>query len=186
MQQIHTPEKGCILAAEPFLGDPSFERTVILLTEHNEEGTVGFVLNKPLEFKIDVLLPDFPESDVTANYGGPVQQDNLYYLHTLGELLPGSIEVMEGLWWGGDLEVLKDLIRNEGIEPNSIRFFLGYSGWGPGQLEMEMDQQSWVIFKGSPDWLFHKDGEDIWKKLLLHLGGSYQIWANSPTDPILN
>ena len=103
-------EKGVILLAEPFMADPDFKRAVILICEHHPQGTLGFVLNKPTEFNIDELVEDFPEFETKIYYGGPVQTDRLHYLHNLGDLLSDSLEISEGVWWGGDFDELQFLI----------------------------------------------------------------------------
>lgn len=186
MEPLDNPNKGDLLVAEPFLGDPSFERTVIFLTEHNEEGTLGFVLNKPLEMTINQVLSDFPDFDAPVYYGGPVQQSNIFYVHNKGHLLPGSTHIKEDIYWGGDIDDLRELVNVGTITPNDIRFFVGYSGWGDGQLASELKQRSWLVFESSPEIVFQSGNTEIWKQLLLNFGGNYVIWANSPSDPILN
>lgn len=178
---------GSLLAAEPFLGDPNFERSVILLTEYNEsEGSIGFVVNKPLDLDLDDIVIGFPSLQSTVYHGGPVQQDNLFFIHRKGDLLPGSQHISGDLYWGGDLEPLKEMIECKLITPNDIRFFLGYSGWGNGQLESEIEEKSWVVMEKNSLDIFDNQPSEMWKKVLLQLGGTYSLWANSPSDPTLN
>jgi putative transcriptional regulator len=119
--------KGQLLIAEPSIsGDLSFNRSVILLADHDEEGSVGFIINKPLKYTINDLLPEINASFKIYN-GGPVEQDNLYFIHNIPELIPNSIEISNGIYWGGDFESTKALINNGKINKNS--FFLGYTGW---------------------------------------------------------
>ena len=128
------PKKGCLLIAEPtILNDMSFNRSVILLTEHSEDGSVGFILNKPLAYSINDLIPEIDTNFVIYN-GGPVEQDNLYFLHNVPELIPDSIEISYGLYWGGNFETTKELINAGKLSKENIRFFLGYSGWETNQL----------------------------------------------------
>ncbi|MFN3755881.1 MAG: YqgE/AlgH family protein, partial [Flavobacterium sp.] len=103
-------QKGCLLIAEPsILGDVSFNRSVILLADHNENGSVGFILNKPLTYSLNDLIPDV-EASFTIYNGGPVEQDNLYFIHNIPDLIPDSIEISNGIYWGGDYETTKILL----------------------------------------------------------------------------
>ena len=126
--------KGKVLLAEPFMRDSNFKRAVVLMCENNEEGSLGFVLNKPLEdTKIDRLVPEFPEFDANVYFGGPVQTDTIHYVHNVGELLDDSVKITEGVYWGGDFEKLKFLISSGLVKPHNIRFFIGYTGWSSGR-----------------------------------------------------
>jgi putative transcriptional regulator len=137
--------KGQLLIAEPSIsGDLSFNRSVILLADHDEEGSVGFIINKPLKYTINDLLPEINASFKIYN-GGPVEQDNLYFIHNIPELIPNSIEISNGIYWGGDFESTKALINNGKINKNNIRFFLGYTGWEENQLQLEMISNSWML-----------------------------------------
>ena len=141
------PKKGCLLVAEPTISnDVSFNRAVILLTEHAKDGSVGFILNKPLTYSINDLIPEIEANFLVYN-GGPVEQDNLYFLHNVPELIPNSIEISYGLYWGGDFETTKNLINEGKVSKENIRFFLGYSGWESNQLEDEMEDNSWIILE---------------------------------------
>ena len=96
------PKKGHLLIAEPsILGDVSFNRSVVLLAEHNDEGSIGFILNKPLSYTINDLIPEIDASFKIYN-GGPVEQDNLYFIHNIPEVIPNSVEISNGIYWGGD------------------------------------------------------------------------------------
>lgn len=180
------PFKGSLLAAEPYLGDPNFERSVILLTEHEESGSVGFVINKPLEVQLDEITRNFPSIDTPVYHGGPVQQDSLFFIHNKGEILPGSNKIVKDLYWGGELEALKDFIENGIIGPDDIRFFLGYSGWDKEQLETELEEKSWIVLDPKAIDILHDSTEEMWKKIFLVAGGDYSLWADSPKDPSLN
>lgn len=182
---LEKPEKGLLLIAEPFLGDPSFDRSVILLTEHNEEGSVGFVLNRPLDLRIEQVMDAFPAYKPVLYYGGPVQQNNMYYLHNKGELIPDSTEIYPGLFWGGKIAAVKEMLASGLMNETEIKFFLGYSGWGKGQLEDEMSEKSWLVTEPTLD-ILAANPKTLWKDSLLNMGGDYQLWANSPSDPILN
>jgi putative transcriptional regulator len=180
-------EKGQLLIAEPsIIGDLSFNRSVILLADHNHDGSVGFILNKPLEYTINDLIPDIEASFKIYN-GGPVEQDNLYFIHTIPELITGSIEISNGIFWGGDFELTKSLINEGKINKENIRFFLGYTGWSANQLESELQSNSWIIatntYKSS---ILSKSSSQFWKEKIIELGGEYLIWSNAPENPILN
>jgi len=179
-------EKGKILIAEPLLGDPNFDRTVVLLADHNEEGTVGFVLNRPVDILFDDLVLDFPAFDADIFEGGPVQGDNLFYLHRKGDLIPGSEEIMDGVFWGGDLDVLKEMIALEMVLPSDIRFFLGYSGWSAGQLHNELEQKAWLVAESDAELVFETEVDGLWSTIMKQLGGEYALWHNAPMDPSLN
>ena len=186
IQVIDKPSKGSLLVAEPMLGDPNFDRSVVLLTEHNENGSVGFVLNRPLQLQLDDIVIGFPSLDCTVYHGGPVQQEHLYFLHNKGNLIPGSEHISGELYWGGDLEPLKEMINCGLVTSEDIRFFLGYSGWGVGQLNAELSEKSWLALENNGVNLFENDAVEMWKKILIEVGGNYPLWANSPSDPNLN
>src|SRR5210317_1650213 len=120
------PTKGKLLIAEPsILNDKEFNRSVIYLTEHNNDGCIGFILNKPTEFLLSDLIPEI-NCDFRVFSGGPVEQENLYFIHKLPELIPNSIKIDKNIYWGGDFNSLSDLLHNNQIDKNDIRFFLGY------------------------------------------------------------
>ncbi len=180
-------KKGNLLIAEPsIIGDLSFNRSVILLADYNTEGSVGFIINKPLKYTIHDLIPD-----ITARFkiynGGPVEQDNLYFIHNIPELIPNSIEISNGIYWGGDFESTKELINKGAINNDNIRFFLGYTGWDENQLENEMESNSWIITSNSyENKIIGKSATHFWKEQILELGGEYLIWSNAPENPYLN
>jgi len=180
-------KKGLLLVAEPsIIGDLSFNRSVILLADHNAEGSVGFILNKPLGYSIHDLIPEI-EANFKIYNGGPVEQDNLYFIHNIPDLIPNSIEISNGIYWGGDFESTKDLINEGKIKKNNIRFFLGYTGWDAQQLENEMAANSWIVSKNSyENKIIGKSTTHFWKEKILELGGDYVIWSNAPENPILN
>jgi putative transcriptional regulator len=181
------PAKGTILIAEPFLKDPNFSRTVILLCEHQEEGSFGFVLNRTIDNTLNELMPDrAADLDLPVWYGGPVQKDSLHFLHQYPDLIPGGANVADGVWWGGDFETAVDLLRSGGIERSKIRFFVGYSGWSGGQLDGEMQVNSWLTVEANRKLVFPSDPAQTWKDSLRLLGGEYEMMINFPTDPSLN
>lgn len=171
---------GKVLLAEPFMLDPNFKRSAVLLCEHTTEGSVGFIMNKPLNMRIDELIEDFPEFDSEVLFGGPVQTDTIHYIHNVGELLDDSIKVADGVYWGGDFEKLKFLITSDLVLPKNIRFFVGYSGWSDGQLNDEMGIGSWVIADMDANYLFKLKPSALWKKVMYNKGNAYTVIAQMP------
>lgn len=180
------PAAGILLIAEPFLKDPNFMRTVVILCEHKEEGSFGLVLNQKTEFTLDGLIENIANSQIPVYYGGPVEVNTLHILHQYGDAIPGSREIMKGVYWGGSFETIIELIQTETLDPNKIRFFLGYSGWGEGQLDEEMNQNTWLTVAATRKLIFLNDENEIWKESLKQLGGKYEMMVNFPIDPQLN
>lgn len=160
--------------------DPYFRRAVVLLCEHHDEGSVGFILNKSIDMSVNELVSDFPPFNAEVYYGGPVQTDTLHYVHNVGDLLDDSIRVAEGVWWGGDFEKLKILITNGLIEPKNVRFFVGYSGWSGGQLVEEMDYGSWVMAPMDANYIFRSKANQLWSQVMYNKGDLYEIIADMP------
>jgi putative transcriptional regulator len=180
------PEKGKILISEPFLPDTFFNRSIVYLTDHNTEGSVGFILNKKLDIKVKDAISGFDTCEDFLNMGGPVAPDTLHYLHTEGELIPKSVSVDGKIFWGGDIEVIKSLIAFKKLDKSKIRFFLGYSGWSKGQLDRELKENSWVIARIRSDVVMGNRGNDVWKMVLRGLKNKYRIWADFPESPDMN
>lgn len=177
---------GSILLAEPFLQGNYFSRSVVLLADYSEEGAFGVIVNKPMETKVNEILLDFPELDFPIYLGGPVQKDNIFFVHTLGDIIPESVNIFDDLYWGGDFEMVKELIKNKTINNNNIRFYIGYSGWVKEQLEEELKINSWVISKCKTSEIMSSDTSKLWSKLVKDLGPDYKEWVNYPINPILN
>jgi putative transcriptional regulator len=180
-------EKGKILIAEPsIIGDISFNRSIILLVENGNNGSIGFILNKPMNLNISDLIPEI-ESNFKIYNGGPVQQDNLYFIHKLSDLIPESIMISEGLYWSGNFEYVLKLIKKGEINKNDIRFFLGYSGWDSNQLNNELNNNTWILSENSHNKnIITAVDEVFWKNKMLDLGGEYSLWSNAPEHPSHN
>ena len=181
------PKKGKLLIAEPSLtGDVSFNRSVVLIAEHNEEGSVGFILNKPLDYDISDLVSEISVPFPVFN-GGPVEQDNLYFIHKVPHLINDSVEISDGIFWGGDFDATIALINNGAITNKDIRFFLGYSGWSSLQLVQELNSKSWIVVKNHYESeIIDKSVNSFWKEKMMELGGDYLLWSNAPENPSLN
>jgi putative transcriptional regulator len=180
------PEKGKILISEPFLPDSFFNRSIVYLTDHTEQGSVGFILNKKLDLKICDAIEGFEGWEENLNMGGPVAPDTLHYLHNLGKIIPKSVQVDKNLYWGGDIDTIRGLIKKTKIKNSQIRFFLGYSGWSAGQLERELKENSWVIATVKSDIVMDNRGDDTWKRVLRSLKNKYRVWADFPESPDMN
>ena len=178
------PQKGDILLAEPFMKDPHFKRAVVLLCEHNDDGSFGLVLNRKLDFNVDDVLPEFPIEKIDLYYGGPVSPDTLHFIHSYGDLIEGSIKLKEGLYWSGNFEQIKLMLETKSVTKEQFRFFVGYSGWGEGQLTDEMEINSWIISREFGE-IFVTE-EQLWENILKNMGGEYKFLSTFPEDPQLN
>jgi Putative transcriptional regulator len=180
------PGPGILLIADPFLKDPNFLRTVVLLCEHREEGSFGFVLNRKYENTLDELIPDLEGHELPVYYGGPVQMDTIHFLHQYPIEIPGGEEVMKGVYWGGDFSKAVEMLQAGLMDANKIRFYIGYSGWTNGQLAEEIREKSWLTVAANRKLIFQTSAEEVWKESLRHLGGDYEMLIHFPTDPQLN
>jgi len=183
---MNEPAPGTLLIADPFLKDPNFSRTVIVLCEHRQEGSLGFVINRQLEHKLEDVVPEAVGLTLPIYFGGPVQLDTLHFLHTYPDRIPGSHTLLDGVSWGGDFSLTLTLLRNGDLDPSRIRFYIGYSGWSGGQLDDELKGKSWLTAPATRKVVFHKRMEEVWKDSIRLLGGDYEILANFPIDPQLN
>ena len=182
-----SPKKGRLLLSEPFMGDPYFKRSVVLLTEHNNDGALGFILNKPLELTINEFIADFPEFNAQVYIGGPVQSESLFYLHSQGKFIEGSIEIVNNLWWSGNFDQLKQLIKDQQIFPHEIKFFIGYSGWDFDQLNREIEEEeSWLITNLKSENIKDLNDSELWQNTLQKMGKKQSLLSNFPEDPSLN
>jgi putative transcriptional regulator len=180
------PKKGMLLIAEPFMDDPYFKRSVVLLTEYSEDGSFGFMLNKPLEIKINEVMEDFPPFDAPIFMGGPVQSDSLFYIHTQGEIIKNSMKIADNLYWSGNFDQLKQLVKDQQIFPNEIKFFIGYAGWDHEQLISEIEDESWIISSLESKEINNLNDVDLWKTTLQKMGSKFSLISNFPEDPSLN
>ena len=179
--------QGKLIVSTPsILGDFNFRRSVILLASHKTSGSIGFILNKKLNYKLNDIVEDI-NIKFPLFYGGPVEQDNLFYLHRLGNVIPDSIKINSSLSWNGDFKFVTKLINENKIKLNDIRFFLGCSSWSNGQLEKELDEKSWEPFEiVSTEKVLKMKIQNMWKKCMISLGGKYRVWSNAPENPNFN
>lgn len=184
-----TPDQlasGIFLLANPFLPDPDFKRTVILIANHDGEGSLGFVLTRPSGYTLGDVSETFQDVDIPLYFGGPVELDTLHYVHRLGREIPGSRNIAPGIWWGGDVEMLVQKIQAGDLAESSYRFFIGYAGWGAGQLVHETSEKSWIITTAADEKLWPYAPDKLWRETLRGMGSEYAIVANFPEDPRLN
>lgn len=175
--------QGKLLVADPaILGDPSFHRAVVLLAQKSDKSALGFILNKLLNISLDALLPEI-EDPFPVFYGGPVDPDNLFYVHTEGDKIQNSIPIDDHWYWGGNFDDVVGKIQTKELNKNNIRFFMGYSGWDNEQLEQEMKSESWIVISIPKKKILSLPFDALWSKILFTLGGEYKVWAHSPENP---
>jgi putative transcriptional regulator len=180
------PQQGHILIAEPFLAGSYFNRSIIILASYNENGAIGFILNKKVDYPVEDLFVNFPDFDSEIHIGGPVGTDSVYFIHSLGDAIPGSIHIKENLYWGGDFDTLKMQIKLGLVNSQQVRFFLGYSGWEAGQLEEEIKENSWLVTDVPQADLMTIDENSMWAESVRAMGGKYKMWENFPENPLMN
>jgi putative transcriptional regulator len=179
------PQKGRIIISEPFLPGNFFSRSTVLLVDYSPKGAVGFILNKPIDNQINELLSIHPDFTPEVFVGGPVGNDSLFYIHTLGDMISGSIKVKDELYWGGDFEELKSAIASGKAKHDQIKFFVGYSGWSAGQLDDEITENSWLVTEADIKQIM-KSNQNFWLESVMKAGGHYKTWRNFPEDPNSN
>ncbi|WP_282039052.1 YqgE/AlgH family protein [Saccharicrinis aurantiacus] len=180
------PDKGTILIADPFLKGPYFSRSIVLLTEYGAHGAVGFVLNKTSHIFPDEIIDDLLSFKGELYIGGPVSSDTLHFIHKLGDKIPGALKISDSLYWGGEFEVLKELINKGKADASNVKFFAGYSGWSSGQLEEEINENSWIVTEMNEEFVMERGVDSIWRDSLSQLGGKYETWSKFPEDPTSN
>ena len=178
---------GRLLISEPFMMDPNFKRSVILLTEYSGIGAMGFVLNHQSEFLLGDILPDLAYTEIPVFIGGPVAGNTLHFIHRCPEKINGGVEIYDGIFWSGDFETVKTLLANYQLSENEIKFFAGYSGWVEGQLDTELTDDTWIVAnKFDQEMVFTHDEQNLWREVVIGLGNRYAHIANFPENPALN
>ncbi|MFA5972714.1 MAG: YqgE/AlgH family protein [Lentimicrobiaceae bacterium] len=180
------PAGGRILVSQPSLTDKFFNRSVVMLAEHGPDGSFGFIVNKPAKIKLSKVTAEFGSFDTELYLGGPVHVNNLFYVHSKGDIIKDSLKIIEGVFWGGDMDEIRKLISSGKLTEKDIRFYAGYSGWQPRQLEREMTENSWIVLDGLNRYVFGSHPINLWKKIVLTLGDEYAPWVNYPFDPNMN
>lgn len=178
--------KGQILLAEPFLDDTYFRYKVIFLCEHSEEGSFGFILNNYIDFDLSEIIDNIPALSTRISIGGPVRNSNLYYIHTLGEKIDESIEIIPGVYFGGNFEILKKMLVGGEVNKKDIRFFVGYSSWSPNQLDDELAGNSWIITNSNKEIVMNSELNNLWESIMKSIGMYRPSIARLPEGPSLN
>lgn len=186
LSELQQPKAGCFLLSEPYMQDDNFRSSVVFLCEHSESATFGLVLNRPLDLTINQAVQDFPELNAPLFLGGPVQNDTLHFLHSRPDLIEDGIEVIDGVFWGGNFEQLKMLIDTNQIAEDDVKFFLGYSGWEAGQLDRECGEKAWIVVQAEKEYIFSVESSNMWRSVLKNMGEKFKLFSNLPDDPTMN
>ena len=184
---FHNKQKavqGCVLLSDPFTQDPYFSRSAILLCRHNKKETFGFVLTNYIEIDLNKLDENMPEIITKISFGGPIEKDNLFYIHTFGKEIEGAEKIMDTLYFGGDYEMLFELIKAEPKRINQVRFFIGYAGWDFEQLNNEMKDHSWIAVTNiSEKEILSTSSDHFWKDCMTKQGSKFEMISNFPLNP---
>jgi putative transcriptional regulator len=180
-------QKGTLLIATPELEDGIFFRSVILVCEHNPNGSFGLVINKSLNLELPeeiVNINELANPHVSIRAGGPVQTNQMMLLHTSSEVPSQTLQVCEGVYLGGDLQFLQEALSD--ANGPEIQLCFGYAGWGAGQLEREFLDGGWFIYPGSARVIFRTASDKMWALLLREMGGKYASLSMIPEDLSVN
>lgn len=187
------PETGDILISNPMMGDPNFERSIIYLCEHSKEGSLGLVLNKSSKITLNEVIEGIANEDIPLFVGGPVEQNTLHFIYRTNDTsliknpFEGSKIIKGDIYMGGDFDEMKDVLALNAPDTSQVKFFIGYSGWSEGQLQKEIEDNSWVVVQEPlPSYIFNSSSRIHWKELMTELGGRYKMMSNYPVDPRLN
>lgn len=180
-----TPQVGKVLVAEPFLIEPIFKRSVVYMVNHDNTGSLGFVLNKPSNA---TLVDVFPNLGLKSPiyFGGPVEQESLFFLHNYGDIIEGAMPIANNIYWGGNFNSLQKLVDSGNFDAKRVKFFSGYSGWSKEQLNDELSQQSWVVSNLESAQVLANQNKNLWKQVMQNMGKKFAVMANFPEDPSLN
>jgi putative transcriptional regulator len=184
---FHNKQKavqGCVLLSDPFTQDPYFSRSAILLCRHNKKETFGFVLTNYIEIDLHKLDENLPEIITKISFGGPVEKDNLFYIHTFGKEIEGAEQIIDTLYFGGDYEMLFELIKADPKRINEVRFFIGYAGWDFDQLNNEMKDHSWIAVTNITEKeILSTSSDHFWKDCMTKQGIKFEMISNFPLNP---
>ena len=179
-------KKGNILISDPSLTEQTFFKSVILITYHSTDESIGLILNQPTKIFLHEILNNVPSNHFPIYIGGPVAKNSIHFIHTLGNIITDTQEISKGLFWGGDFNIVLKLMSENKISRNNIRFFAGYSGWMKNQLINEIRENSWIIHQSNTNLSMEYSDQDLWSKLINTKKSKYAIWANMPKNPSLN
>lgn len=185
MEKHRKIEVGQFIISEPFLQSLYFDRSVVLIVRHDENGTIGFMINRVTDLDVSYALEEIEFAECPLFFGGPIVTDIVHFLHRIEEL-PDSTEIAPGLYWGGDVATLVGGLNDGSFDINDVRFFAGHASWAEGQLDTELDKKSWVMSDLDIDAIFSNKPDDVWGELLTNMGSNYAVLANFPFTPSLN
>lgn len=177
---------GRLLISEPLSNDNFFTRSIVLLTEYRTDGAIGFALNKPSKYHLSDVFKENYKFNPILNYGGPVANDTLHFIHKLGSSIPGAVEILPNLFWGGNFDIIKDMAKKGNLTNDEIRFFIGYSGWTEHQLDEEIENDYWQISEAVNNIPLKLRNVEDWKFMIENLGAEYKSWTNIPENPSMN
>lgn len=180
------PSIGDFLISEPFMQDPNFQRSVVLLCQEQDDGFVGFTINRKIDYLVGDLVEELSDCTMPLFDGGPVGKEQMFFLHSMPELIPGGMLIKNGIYWGGDFDSVKQLVKTKSIDPKRIKFIVGYSGWEAGQLEEEMKEKSWLFTPSQRKIVFQEDTSSVWKNAVGLLGDEFKPIIHYPKDPSFN
>ena len=178
-------KKGIFLVSPPLMADGIFHKSVILLLEYNEEGSLGLILNKLSNVNISDVLKELPDFHKPAFLGGPVATNHLQTLHK-HPFVPDAVNIIDNIFWGGDFKKTFEMINLNHIDKNDINFYLGYSGWAQGQLEKELKQNLWILVSVERYNIWKIPADLLWETIVTDLGLNPKVAANIPDNPIYN
>ncbi len=181
-------EVGSLLVALPSLRDPNFSQTVVLICSSDPDGVMGLIINRPGDLQLSEALPDdelLSGQDVTVFRGGPVDEDHILILRQGGGMPPEFSPVFASTTLGGSIDALKDAATASGII-GRYRPYIGHAGWGPGQLENEIEQLAWALLPADEEWVFSTEPQLLWSRAMTELGGRFAIYATMPPHISLN
>ena len=179
------PKMGSLLIAEPFISEAAFKRSVVLISQNNVKGTIGFIINKPTQLKVNEALDDFPEVDAIIYWGGTIKTDSVYYIHSISTLT-GAKKITEGVYWGGDYTELKLMIESGEADVEDIKFLAGFCAWSPTELEQQIKEENWWLTFADGHSVFIEEPTVIWGNILQRMGHVYGILNDFPVDPEMN
>ena len=179
----YEPKQGKVLISEPLMNDFHFGRSVVLLIDHvASEGSFGIIINKKLDVLVSQAVDEFSDFEAPVYLGGPVADNQLFFIHTLGDMIPEACPIIDGLYWGGDHETLATLIHTGIANESNVRFYLGYSGWDAGQLVDELVRNSWLVSDITAKQYLETPPEKMWQTFVDRMGPSYEMWRRFPKD----
>jgi putative transcriptional regulator len=178
------PSVGNLLISDPFLDEDYFRRSVVLLCDHNSEGSFGFVLNNYLDIDLHEVDASFPDIKARISVGGPVETQSLFFIHSFGDEVEGGIPINDELSFGGDYEQIQALLEADKTVASKIRFFLGYSGWGEKQLTGELKENAWIVADNiSTVEILSTSDDQFWNHCLEKQGERFKTISKFPINP---